>query len=215
MRTQILSILFLLFTLPGCLDSNELAANVRARLQTTTELILASDASAGQVTASHYTAGGWQAGSSAIAIASGELDIGADAAGDLEVEALVIDAQPITLPPSVFGTAVTLENVSLTLASPTLLPATWVDNDGANASAALPMRLQWAIDLAGVAIELGSPQLPPLPTTVTLSGTGEVVNARVTLDASGTLWSWADLLQLDGLQLSLSASSEPLASVDR
>lgn len=205
--TTLVFIPLLLLAAPGCPDA-DLAASVRTRLSVTTELLLEPSASSGNVLASHYTTSGWQGGSGTISIASGSLDVETDASGDLEIGALTIAAQPITLPDTVFGVSATLQDVSLALASPTLLPAQWSDDDGASASASLPMTLQWSIDVDGVPIQLGSPQLPPLPTTITLSGSGDVVDATVSVAASGTLWSWADLLQLDGLDLSLAATSE-------
>jgi hypothetical protein len=207
MRTPSSFIFLSLFAFSGCIDA-DLAASVRDRLGVTTELLLVPSASSGNVLASHYTTSGWQGGSGTVSIASGELDLDTDAAGDLEVGALTIDIQPITLPASVFDTTATLQDVSLALASPTLLPALWSDDNAASASASLPMTLQWSIDVDGIGIQLGSPQLPPLPRTITLSGSGNIVNATISIAASGTLWSWADLLQLDGLDLSLAASSE-------
>jgi hypothetical protein len=184
------------------------APSVRARLATATELVLVAAQSTGDVTASHDTSAGWQAGSAPIAIASGAITLGVASDGSLAIDHFDIYPQPIALPQTVFGTPATLADVSVELASPTTISASWNDDDDATASASLPLQLQWSIEVNGDVIALGSPQLPPLPTTITLSGTGAVVDATIVVSASGTLWTWADLLQLDGLDLSLAATSD-------
>jgi hypothetical protein len=124
-----------------------------------------------------------------------------------------VDVQPIALPTSVVGTAATLEDVGLRLVTPTLANATWVDPDDGTATVALVFELQWSIEVNGDLIPLGAPQLPPLPTTVTLAGSGETVDATIGIatpssSAPGDLWTWADLLQLNAIELSLTATSD-------
>jgi hypothetical protein len=67
--------------------------------------------------------------------------------------------------------------------------------------------LEWAIQINGGLTPLGTQHLPAIPVTLSLVGDGEMVDASIGLAATGELWSWAGLIQLTSLQLSLSAQT--------
>ena len=172
-----------------------------------TKLLVAIADSNGSVTASHYTSDGWQDGSIVLAIANGELDGKVDANGDLAVENFSVNIAPIDIPEAVFGKAAQLKDVRVTLAAPPAVTTAWADADDATATAMVALDLSWTLVVDGNAAPLGTQHLAPLPIDITLTGSGEEVDATVAVRGTGELWKWADLLKLEALDLELSAST--------
>jgi hypothetical protein len=183
------------------------AATVRERLTQPTRLLVAAGASTGSLTASHYTSGGWQAGTTAVTIQNGELDASAGSAGNLDVAALSLDLGPIEIPSSVFGKPATLKDVRLRLAAPPAVTTSWTDADDATASAQVALDLDWTIVVDGNGSPLGTQHLPAIPVAIALVGSGAEVDATIDVHATGELWSWADLLKITELDLKLAATS--------
>jgi hypothetical protein len=161
----------------------------------------------GAVTASHYTHDGWVAGTSPITLENAELVARVDGAGRLIVETFDAAVSPIEIPQSVFGKPAQLKNVRLTMTGHPITPATWIGDDEATATLTLALDLEWAIAVDGAGAPLGTQHLPPFPIDVHLTGAGDHVDAELSLDATGDLWSWAGLVKLSGLELSLTAGS--------
>jgi hypothetical protein len=181
--------------------------SVRARLSAPTKLLVSVPDSSGSLTASRYTHEGWQDGSLAITIANGELDARVAASGNLEVSAFSLNLAPIDIPESVFGKAAQLQDVRIVLAGPHEATTTWADADTATATAMVSLDLSWTIVVDGNAAPLGTQHLAPLPIDVELTGSGEEVDASIGVHATGELWSWADLLKLEALDLELTATT--------
>jgi hypothetical protein len=204
--------LFIPLSLVGCIDSHKpeapVAPNVRARLSEPTKLMVAPASSTGSLTASRYTHDGWQDGTIAVTMANGELDASAAADGQLSVSGFSINIDPIDIPPSVFGKAVTLKDVRLVLADKIQAATSWSDADDAVALASVTLDLQWTLVVDNNASPLGAQHLTGLPVAITLSGTGAEVDAAIAVDAVGDLWSWADLFKLTALHLQLDANTD-------
>ncbi|HTR56116.1 MAG TPA: hypothetical protein VMJ10_35810, partial [Kofleriaceae bacterium] len=185
-------------------------ATVRERLAQPTALYVAAATSSGAITASRYTHDGWQDGQTALAIADGELDASVDATGALAIAALVIELQPIELPSDLLGQPAELRDVKLRLASASSIAATWSDDDDASATATVDLSLDWTLAVGGNASPLGTEQLQGVALAIALAGgRGEPVTATVTANGAGELWTWADLLKLEGLSLAFDAVSNP------
>jgi len=182
-------------------------ASVRARLVAPTKMLVAVADSSGTLTASRYTHDGWQDGSLAISIANGELDAKVGADGNLDVTAFSINVDPIDVPDQVFGRAAQLKDVRLVLTGMPAATTAWSDDDNATATATVSLDLSWTIVVSGNASPLGAQHLAPLPLDVTLSGSGDEVDATIALHATGDLWTWADLLKLKALDLELAATT--------
>ncbi|MGE5184105.1 MAG: hypothetical protein ACM31C_18675 [Acidobacteriota bacterium] len=202
----------LIVGLVGCASSSApeapTAPNVKARLATQTKLLVTPETSTASLTASRYTRDGWQDGTVDITIANGELDGKVDASGQLTVDQFSINVDPIDIPESVFGKPVEIKDARLVLLQPATAQTTWSDDDDATASLSLSLQLQWTLVVDGNSAPLGGQKLPPIAATVTLSGSGADVEAAIRVDASGELWSWADLFKLKSLTLHLEATSE-------
>jgi hypothetical protein len=182
------------------------ARSMRERLAEPARLLLVTPRSGGAITARHYTSEGWQGGATPIAIADGELDVTADADGQLAVATLAISAQPIDIPASVFGSPAQLQGLRLTLRGEPVVATSWSDDDHATASAALDLDLQWEIATGASVLPLPALHLHGVAVAVQIAGTSQVIDAAIAVRAGGELWSLADLLSLADLTLTLAAS---------
>lgn len=153
-------------------------------------------------------ASGWQTGSVALAISNGELDARVDAGGELAIATLAVSVGAIDIPPSVFGKPAQMRDVRLAMTSTSDVATTWSDDDDATVSGRVVLALEWALAVGDSATPLGTQQLSPIAADVTLSGTADDIVATIALDGHGQLWSWAGVLELDDLTLSLAAASD-------
>jgi hypothetical protein len=182
--------------------------SVRARLAAgPTRLFMAGRDSAGTVTARRWTSGGWIEGDTPLVIESGELTAAVDAAGTLRLATFSVGVAPIEIPQEVFNKSAQLSDVRIALTAPAMGAVTWSGDDAATARLPMTLDLGWSITVNGGKTPLGSQHLPPVDVDVTLAGDGDHVEASVALATSGELWSWAGLLQLSHLELTLDAST--------
>lgn len=164
-------------------------------------------AGTGSVNAEHRAAGDrWIGGGADVTIASGEL------IAQLEGDRLVTDTfglafDPIELPPSLFGRPASLTGVRLTLPSAASAAPTWTTSEQASAVLELQLDLAWSITIAGGSFSLGDQHLPAIPIELELTSAGSDVDARLELRPTGELWSWAALVRISDLALSLTATS--------
>ena len=161
----------------------------------------------GSIEAEHRAAGDrWIGGGAGITTSTGELT------EHLESDRLVTDSfdvslDPIELPETVFDRPASLTDVRLTLASSSSAALTWTSDEHASAAFDLQLDLAWSITIAGGSTALGVQHLPTIPMAVELSGTSSGVDARLALAATGEVWTWATLVRLSNLTLSLAATS--------
>ena len=181
--------------------------SVQDRLSTqSTRLFISGAGSTGSLDAKRYTAGGWVDGTSAVTITSGELVV-KSTDDQLTAQKFDVALAPIDLPDSVFGKPAQLTDVRVMLASATSATATWTDTDDATATIPLKLDLAWSIAINGGSTQLGAQHLPVIPLDVVLTGAGDHVAASLDLHADGTLWSWAGLIELTQLDLSLAGAT--------
>lgn len=196
----------------GCAASSTpgapVASTVRERLAAPTRLLVTADRSTGSITARRYTGGGWQSGTTRLAIADGELDASVAGDGALAVTALAVSPAPIEIPASVFGQPAQLRDIRLTLAGQPAFATTWTDDDDANATATIDLDLAWSLEVGSTVAPLATQHLHAIPIDIALVGNGEEIDATIGAHADGELWSWADLLELDGLELALTAATD-------
>lgn len=198
--------------LAGCGDSSTPAgqpedSSLKARLEQPTRLSVGAGESSGAITAERWTHDGWVSGTTPLAIAHGQIEGALDGSGGLVMSQFEVDVDSIEIPESVFGKPAALKDVRVTLAAPATAAMTWMDDNDAEATLTLALDLDWQIATADTMIQLATQHLPPVAVHATLSGDGEQVVATASLDAQGTLWSWADLLKLTELKLDLSAAT--------
>ena len=204
------SIIAMCLVLGACAESPApgapAAGSVRERLAQPTRLLVTAPASSGSITASRYTHDGWQDGTTPITIDNGELDATV-ADGQLEVKKLAVSPQPIEIPQSVFGEPVEIKDIHLELARTPDVATSWNDDNDATATAMIDLDLSWTIVVNGAADPLATQHLTGIPLDVTLTGSGQEVDATIAANATGDLWSWAGLFKLTALQLTLSATT--------
>jgi hypothetical protein len=204
--------LFLFVAAAGCATSSvpegaPTYSSVKDRLAQPTRLYMDPQAGAGMLTAERYTHDGWVAGMTALSITHGEVDASLDKTGKLAVSDLEIDVDPIAIPDSVFGKPAQLKDVRFTLAKPAVADVVWSSENDAELTLTLALNLDATMVVDSNASPLGTQHLPPVVISTMLTGAGDHVDAQLSADAKGTLWSWADLFKLTELQLSVTAGS--------
>jgi hypothetical protein len=186
-------------------------ASVRARLveDTMTRLILSAEDSAGTITVQRKISGGWETGLADLAVDFGEVVASADpVTGEVTIEKLSIALEPIEIPASVFNREASLSHVRAELETPAIVKTTWTDDNTAHLTAMLDLAFSWSLTVEGNTSGLGAPDLPPLALEIEVTGNGSVVRAHVDAGAGGELWSWAGLLKLEDLALTLAAQTK-------
>ena len=182
------------------------ATTVRETLADPTKLFISGDGSTGSLIAQHNTSAGWVGGSADMTIASGEL-IAKVVDDQLVAQTFDVSIDPIDLPASVFDMPARLTDVRVTLAGSTNAPIAWTDDNHATATLPLALDLSWSIEINGGETPLGTPHLPTIPLDVALTGSDNGITAALELHAAGALWTWADLVELSKLDLSLAATA--------
>lgn len=180
--------------------------SVRERLEDETHLQVTATESGGTLTAERRISGGWDTGLVALAIANGELVLSSDAQSALTLESLLVTFDPIALPDGLFSTSAQLTDVRVELAQPMRGAAAWKGDNEVHFTASIPLSLHWTLRLDDSPTPLGSPELPPVPVELVLTGNGDHVDADLQVRAPGEVWSWAGLIKFSKLELSLGAS---------
>lgn len=186
-------------------------ASLRERLEQRTQLLVDRAASGGSISAErHVTAtGGWEGGPVALAITNGELIISTEGSGasELTLVGLQVSFEPLQIPAGVFGGRdAKLTNVRFDLSKSVHAPATWIGDDEVHLTTELPLALTWELVLDGSPAPLGSPKLPAVPVEIVVTGSGAHAEASLAVSAPGELWSWANLVRIGELELTLSAA---------
>lgn len=181
--------------------------NVRERLAQPTRLYIAPGTSTGQIMASRYTHDGWVAGTTALTVDSGELHAVVDNDGKLAVTDLEIAVNDIAIPDDVFGKPASLTHVKVSLPYASLANVVWESDNDAMLTLTLALDLDWDLSVNGAVSPLGTQHLPPVTVRTDITGDGQHVEASLALDATGELWSWADLFKLTELKLDVAAAT--------
>ena len=181
--------------------------NVRERLAQPTRLYIGPGTSTGEIMASRYTSAGWVSGTTALTIDNGELHAVVDNDGKLAVTGLTIAVDDIAIPDSVFNKPASLTHVKVSLPYASLANVIWESDNDAMLTLTLALDLDWDLQVNGAVSPLGTQHLPPVTVTTEVMGDGEHVDASMSLDASGDLWSWAGLFKLTELKLDLAAAT--------
>ncbi len=172
------------------------------------ELAVATDASAGTVSAARKSDGEWVPSLQDLHIAAGTVDVSADADGALVLEDLSLDVGTIEIPDTVLGYPVQLTDIHIGLVAPAKCIAEWSGaGDEAHCDATVDLSLAWSLVNHGTTSPLGSPDLPPVPVEIVVTGSGSSVHAELRVHAPGTLWDWAGLIRFDDLSLIVAADS--------
>jgi hypothetical protein len=205
MRRLCLPILFL----AACTSSEAFdppPASVRDRLAADgASLVVVGDHSTGSIVARLWRAT-WEDYAVELGVGAGEIAVSADAAGGLVVEELTLDLAPIDLSTEVFDEPTRLVDLHVSLATaPPVAATTWHDANTAAATTTVTLKLAWSLAVGDRITPLGPLTLPNLPLELTVAGDTDHVEAGLALQADGTLWSWAGLIELGDLSLAITA----------
>lgn len=205
MRTGV----FLVLIVTACAQAtDEPPATVRERLSIeAAELVVTPAASGGSITAQRRTTSGWEAATVALTVRNGELVATANDRGAIIIERVALDLGPIEIPRSVLGFPAQLTDVHLASKRPVEIRTAWTGDDDATAAAAIELELTWSLTVDGQSTPLGAPALPPMPVSLQLHGDGATIRADAHALAAGVVWSWADLVKLEDLDLTLAAAT--------
>ena len=197
--------------LAGCAASSSFPEaepdSVRARLESSTPVVVTPNASSGAVTARRRAATGWVEGTTPVGLEGGTLAVSA-VGSDLVVDTFELNLGPIDIPEEVFNKPTQLTKVRLRMRAPTIAIGTWNGDNSVTARPMLDLDLEWALTTSGGTTPLGTQHLPPIPVNVSLAGDGNAFDATLSLASSGsTLWKWANLIELTGIELSVAGAS--------
>lgn len=204
-------LLFLALAATACTDvpfAGPHYESVRERLSDApAALYVHSEASSGAITARQRGRDGWSSGTADVTIERGYLRTELDELGRLRIDELEIALAPIALE-GVFSKPAELRDVRLRLADRASTDATWTSADDAVATLSMALDFDWSLVLdGGEPYPLATQHLPPIGVDVVLDGDGGHVEATIEVDATGELWSWADILEITELALSLDAQT--------
>jgi hypothetical protein len=181
-------------------------ASMRDRLAAETHLIVLSGDSTGAITAQLRTDGGWEDGAVKLQPATGELIAHAGPGDAIELTGGEFELQTIAIPATLTGQSASLTRPQFELTAPATAVATWTGDNSAELQVGLALKLSWTLTVDGDGVQVGAPQLPPLPAKLELSGDGARVSAYLRIQIGGDLWSWADLVKLSDLKLVVGAA---------
>jgi hypothetical protein len=204
--------ILLILAVTACASSTaplgDAPASVRERLESAdTRLFISGAESGGSITAARRVSGGWSSGSVELTIESGELIASCDGDGKLTIERAGLWLGPIEIPSTVLGHGAQLTKVHLQVEKPIAIAATWDGDDDARATTSLDVGLSWELSVDGSSSPLGAPKLPAIPIELVLTGDGGHIQAELRAHAAGVVWSWADLVRLEDLDLVLAGAT--------
>jgi hypothetical protein len=180
-------------------------SSVRERLESPTRLLIAPGRSAGTILAKRWSSTGWQSALVALRVSSGELVATTAPDGAIVVTDFGVAFEPIELP---LSTHAELSQVRLDLAaSPPEATTTWQGDEAATATTRFALELAWSLEVEGSSVPLGSQPLAPVGVTLDVGRDGASVEAVIAVTGSGPIWTWADLVALAELDLSLAAAT--------
>ncbi len=176
-------------------------ASARAYLEAGADVEVSPADSAGTIGAAHHTPDGWVSGLTDLTIDAGTIALSTTSDGALEIDDVSLDLGSIAIPETVLGYDVALTDVHVGLKAPVAMVPEWDGDNAAHARAELELAITWSLTNHGTTSPLGSPKLPSLPVELDITGSGAGVNVEMRVTAPGTLWTWANLLELQDLTL--------------
>ena len=145
-----------------------------------------------------------------LSVAGGTITLSRDEDGrvrfhDLEMSTADVLVAPSVVPPD----GLTLTDLTMELAAPSVVQSGSTGADQIDASAELSIDVQWSVVLSHGTVGLAPIRLPALTTEITVeaSASGEL-EAHLTASHPGAFWNWAEIFELRDLELDLVAATE-------
>jgi hypothetical protein len=123
--------------------------------------------------------------------------------GALQLDELEVALAPVDVPPEILSRHVRLTDLRVHLAEPVRDPTPAWSPDGENARAdfALPLVLDWSMEIEGTAYELGAQELEGIRLAVTVNQDGDALALDLLGIADDVIWSWADIVTFRDLSV--------------
>ena len=210
MRTQImLPCLALAACATPAPDREPAYASVRERLTAEpARLFIATQPAAGTLEARRWSqADGWVPGTAPVALQSGELIVHVADSGQLVTQQLGFAVDAIDLPATIAGVPLQLRDIHMKLAAAPPVDIAWATDDEGTAQVPVELSLAWSVAVDGAVTPLGEQRLTAMPMDIAVHGDGEHVEAMLGIHGRGTLWSWAELLELTAVDLAITAAT--------
>lgn len=185
------------------------AGSVRDMLATDGAVLAVSPTASNGAIVARLFRSNWEDNPVALAITGGQLAVSANDAGRISLDEVAVDLAPIALSADVFDEPTRLVDLHAELAADApWADTTWTDADAGTATTTIALKLSWSIEVSDRVTPLGPVMLSGLPVELDLAGSADHIDATLSLQSDGTLWSWAGLIELADLSLSLSAATE-------
>ena len=144
-----------------------------------------------------------------LPMSSGSLTVQARDDGTLAVTALELDLGHVAIGPESFPPdGLDLEGLALTLGSDVDAAADWSgDASAMNGSATTELLLDWSVATAGATLPLATEHIARVVVALAVSRADDgTVVLDVQASRDGVFWTWADLIDLADLRVSLKAA---------
>lgn len=139
----------------------------------------------------------------ALTVADGSFEASAEGEG-LWLDELAIAIDDVALPLSIFPAQLTLTEVGVRLTGPTLMPASWSDDDQTGTMLGrCALAVEWSLRVGDATYPLAPQEIDGLGVSVAVAGRDDDLELQLALNAKGVMWTWSDIVALGDLDLRL------------
>lgn len=157
----------------------------------------------------------WTEGAADLSLTAGTLLMSADAEGALQIDSLSLSLADVIIENELFSSSIHLTDVSVEQEGPRECHASDWSPDDQSCSALLTTRLtlDWSLRIDDeMVVPLGAQTLDDLTIEVQVDAAETGVEASLYVSDGGSLWTWANVIELNGLELEIVA--DELGPVD-
>lgn len=149
----------------------------------------------------------WTRGSVELSVESGHIALSADDLGTVEVADIEIVIGDVLISSDLLPSDIQLTDVSVHQNKARQCDVNdWSPNrETCSAWLQTSLVLDWSLVTATGVVPLGAQELVDIPMQMDLSRGARGLQADLQVEGEGTLWSWADVIELHGLQLHIAA----------
>jgi hypothetical protein len=210
------SILLLCAALTGCAESSNVSSgdvptpssSTLFQLQSGVELTVLPGVSTVTIDARWNRGNEWSDGSVELSLEGGHIALSANDFGVVEVSDIEINIGDVLVSSDQLGSDIQLTDVSVRQTKARDCDINdWSENrQTCSAWLQLGLLLDWSLVTDnGSVVPLGAQELVDIPMQIDLSSGPRGLEAQLRVDGEGALWTWANVVELHGLQLDIGA----------
>jgi hypothetical protein len=149
----------------------------------------------------------WTQGSVELTVERGHIALSADDLGTVEVAEIEIELGDVTIQSDLLSSDIQLTDVSVHQNKARQCDVNdWSPNhETCTAWLSTSLVLDWSLVTTTGVVPLGAQELIDIPMQMDLSRGARGIEADLQVEGQGALWTWANVIELHGLQLSISA----------